>query len=75
MDIKSIYEGWKYLIWKDPEHEKIAKERYDICAGFNGKQTCPKFRKGTKQCKVYGCYIPAKVRAMDKKNKCPLNKW
>lgn len=41
--------------------------RYEIC------QTCEHFRPLLKQCKVCGCFMPAKV-LLDPA-KCPENKW
>ena len=63
--LRSIYDGWKHLIWKDPEVEKIAKERAKVCAdcGLNRNGFC-------KQC---GCYLSAKIRSIEEK--CPLDKW
>ena len=50
---------------KDPEIEKIAKERALICA------RCP-FNVDNK-CNKCGCYLPAKTRSIN--SKCPDGKW
>ena len=63
--LKEIYQGWKNLVWKDPEIEKIAKERALICA------RCP-FNVDNK-CNKCGCYLPAKTRSIN--SKCPDGKW
>lgn len=63
--LKSIYEGWKYLIWPNPEIEKIAKKRADICSNCNWSKM--------NVCRQCGCYISAKVRS--EKEKCPIDKW
>lgn len=63
--LKSIYEGWKYLIWKDAEIEKMAKERAEICADCQWSNL--------NICRQCGCIISAKVRS--KIEKCPINKW
>jgi len=51
----------------DPEVEKIAKSRANICAkcDSNVNNTC-------KEC---GCPLYAKTRSMRETNKCDLNKW
>ena len=61
-----IYEGWKNLIFENPEIEAEAKRRMAICV------SCPKLRI-TKTCAMCGCFMPAKVRNM--KMKCGLEKW
>ena len=63
--LSSIFDGWKHLIWKDKEVEKIAKDRAEICAdcGLNRNGFC-------KQCE---CYLSAKIRSVEEK--CPLDKW
>ena len=63
--LRSILDGWKHLIWKDEEVERIATERAKVCAEcrFNKNSIC-------KEC---GCYIPAKARSIVEE--CPLSKW
>lgn len=63
--LKSIYDGWKHLIWKDAETEKVANERALICAHCK--------RNKHEFCKECGCYLPAKIRSIDEK--CPIAKW
>ena len=63
--LKSIYDGWSNLIWKDKEVERIAKERAVICSecGQNKHEWC-------NEC---GCYLPAKIRSIQEK--WPIAKW
>lgn len=42
-------------------------ERYATCL------ECDSFRKGLRQCKECGCFMPVKVRI--KSQSCPLGKW
>ena len=63
--LKSIYDGWKHIIWRDPEIEKLAKQRAEICSNCG--------RSKMNFCKECGCYIHAKVRS--KSEKCPIMKW
>ena len=63
--LRSIYDGFKHIIWKDPEIEALAKDRAKICSECN--------RSSGNFCKECGCYISAKVRS--KIEKCPLLKW
>lgn len=58
-------EGWKNLVWENPEVEALAKSRAEICS------ICPDNKNGT--CKLCGCVLAAKVRAT--KAKCPVLKW
>lgn len=81
---KDIVDGFSYMIVKDSEVERIAKERAQVCA------VCPHAKyigkhKGTiivqdkvvkiksMKCNVCGCALAAKVRAMDAD--CPRGKW
>lgn len=65
--LAEINDGWKNVIWKNKEVEKIAKERAKICS------KCPSMY-GT-ICSECGCPIHAKTRSMVETNKCPLDKW
>ena len=64
--LNSIIAGWSYLLWRDPEVEKIATVRANICA------SCDKLNKAS-VCIECTCYIPAKVRSIDEK--CKIGKW
>ena len=63
--LKSIYDGWKHLIWPDAETERIAKERAVMCADCKHSKLS--------WCNQCGCYIPAKIRSLNEK--CPIAKW
>ena len=63
--LKSIYDGWRNIIWENPEVELIAKQRAKICS------ECARSKMDI--CKECGCYIPAKIRSMSER--CPINKW
>ena len=54
--LKSILEGWKNVIWKNPQVEKIAHDRAEICA------KCDCNDKGW--CNDCGCPIIAKARSL-----------
>jgi len=54
--LKSIKEGWENVIWPDPEVEKIATERIEICAKCNQNEG--------NWCTDCNCYIPAKARSL-----------
>lgn len=66
--LNEIFEGWKNLVFENPEIEKEAKRRMKICVDND----CHKFNS-SKTCGVCGCYMPAKTRS--KKSKCPIGKW
>lgn len=79
-----IVDGFSYLVMTDPKVEQIAKERAAICSEcpqatyigkhkstvvVNNKQHSYKSMK----CKVCGCALAAKVRAMN--DSCPIGLW
>lgn len=64
--LQEIYSGWKNLIWKNPEIEKIAKERAKICS------VCPHITK-IYTCGICSCVITAKVRNLN--SNCPDKRW
>jgi len=64
--LSEIYEGWKNLVFTNPNVETEAKRRIEICVD------CDKLLKNN-SCKLCGCYMPAKVRSP--KSKCLLKKW
>ena len=63
--IKEIFNGWKNVVFPNPQVEQIAKARAAICSKceFNVRSRC-------KKC---GCPLIAKTRAMQ--SHCPLKKW
>ena len=67
INIVEIVSGWKNYISKNPEVEKIAEERMNICI------YCPQLNKETNRCKICGCFMVAKTRSL--KSKCPAKKW
>lgn len=64
--LSEILNGWKHIIFKDPEVEKLAHRRIRLCVD------CDSLRP-TKTCNICNCYMPAKVRSV--KSTCPKNKW
>lgn len=64
--LSEIVSGWKNYVFKSEEHEKLAKDRIELCI------ECPEFSVA-KRCKKCGCFMPAKVRS--EKSNCPLGKW
>ncbi len=64
-----IFEGWRNLVFKDIDVEKIAIPRMGVCSTCDirtdGK--CDKLKGGC------GCTIKSKTRCV--KCKCPLDKW
>lgn len=62
-----IVSGWKNLLFKTPEIEKVAKQRAKICSD------CELNNGGS--CSSCGCLLSAKTRSMSDTNKCPIGKW
>lgn len=73
LKIKEILEGWKNLVWEDPEVEAIAKKRIETCAECNSRSNYPQEVNLMSRCLACGCVIEAKTRC--KGCTCPLNKW
>lgn len=71
--LHAIYLGWQKLLFRDDTVEKIAIKRAEKCA----KCSESVFLVGDlyNHCRKCKCYLPAKVRSLDKSNKCPLGKW
>lgn len=67
-EFEDIVSGWKNLIVKNSGTEEVAKERLKICL-----QCKPHYKAAIKTCNVCNCFIPAAVRAANKK--CLINKW
>ena len=64
-----IVEGWKNVVWPDPQIEVIAKNRSEICNGCDQvKWVC-----GIAVCKLCGCPLTAKCRSLSEE--CDLGKW
>lgn len=80
--ISNIMGGWKNVVFKDPEVEKLAKERAKICdtcdyasedndSFFDLEKDKLVTYKG--YCKKCLCPFKAKLRSVNEK--CPINKW
>lgn len=63
--LQKILEGWHNVIFENPEIERLAKGRAEICAEckMNIMNTCMKC----------GCPLVAKLRS--KESDCPLKLW
>ena len=71
-ELKDIWHGIKNALFTNPEVEKIAEVRLDIC------NTCPskvedKDSEIFNTCNECGCLLQLKSRSME--SKCPLGKW
>ena len=66
--LSEIYTGWKNYTFPNPEIEKEAKRRMEICI----KNDCKKLQPNN-TCALCGFYMPAKVRSP--KSHCKLKKW
>lgn len=62
-----IMDGWKNLIISNPVTEELAVKRMNTCL------SCIHYKELTDRCDICGCYMPAGVRAKEKK--CPKGKW
>ena len=65
--LSAIVEGWKNVLFPNPEMEKIALERAKICS------TCDSNKFNI--CSECGCVLIAKTRSTKESNNCPLDKW
>jgi hypothetical protein len=67
--LSQIYEGWKNLVFENPEVEKVAIPRLEICAKcpIRTNGACDSSKGGC------GCVVSAKARCLD--CKCPKGKW
>jgi radical SAM superfamily enzyme len=63
--VQEIYQGFKNLLFKDEEIEKLADARLNICF------ECPNRKEYT--CGLCGCFLKAKVRSIQ--STCPIDKW
>lgn len=70
---QEIYPGWKNLVFRDPEIEKIALRRIEVCHGCEKLNRAVWHKKYGRKCGVCGCPVEAKVRSMS--SKCPIDKW
>ena len=79
-----IVDGFSYLIMTDPKVEQAAKKRASICstcpqASYIGKHKSTvlvndkQHTYKSMKCKVCGCALAAKVRAMN--DSCPIGLW
>ena len=64
--LQSIISGWKNLLYRNAEVEKIALERAKKCANC-------KYANNINVCILCNCYIPAKVRSL--KEECKDKQW
>jgi len=71
--IGNILEGWKNLIWANPQVEKIAKTRLEICGECPKRSNYPQETTLKSTCTECGCIIEAKTRSIN--SVCPLGKW
>ena len=81
MKITNIVKGWKNLVFKDPEIEKLAIKRANICDNCTYASTDETFDmsedgdiislKG--YCKK--CLCPFKAKLRSKQEICPIKKW
>ncbi len=77
--LKQIVEGWKNVIWENPQVERVAKERASICANcdFNVDNICDSNKSGTtihgNPVNGCGCPLIAKTRSMA--TSCPKMLW
>ena len=65
-NIQNIMIGFRNLVWKNPEVEKIAMERIKICA------SCKEL-KDNGFCGLCGCYVAAKIRVPEEQ--CKIGLW
>lgn len=63
--LSAIVDGWKNVLWENPEAEKKAKIRAAICAKCEHND-------GFK-CRLCGCPLIAKTRS--RTTLCPESKW
>jgi len=63
--LKEIISGWKNLIVRNPQTERIQKIRATMCS------KCEHNIKSI--CKKCGCPLAAKTRSLE--STCPLKKW
>jgi len=64
-----IYEGWSNLIFEDPEVEKVALPRLEICS------KCPIRTNGVCDSSKGGCGCVTSAKARCLTCKCPKDKW
>lgn len=69
INLGEIFEGWKNLIFEDPEVEKVAIPRLEICA------KCPIRTNGICDSSKGGCGCVTTAKARCLTCKCPKNKW
>ena len=68
-EFRDIIDGWKHLIFHDPNREKLAHNRAIICS------VCEYSKLGfCTKCDT-GIPCPLVTKCRSKKNLCPTNKW
>lgn len=71
MDIREILQAYgNYIFSNNPEHERLAKERFKICYGCDKYNDTALFGPKCDEC---GCVL--KVKTANPESTCPLNKW
>lgn len=65
--LQEILNGWKNVIFTDPEVEKLALKRAKVCS------TCEHNKVNI--CMACGCVLSAKVRSTKATTNCPHDKW
>ena len=63
--LKNILAGWRNVVVRDPEVERLAQTRGEVCL------KCP--HRKLIVCGKCGCPLKAKLRAPDAN--CPDNRW
>lgn len=77
MEFKNISQGFLNLLKKElgienPELEKKAVERLNICSNCNTRSNFPEPLSRLSKCNNCGCILTAKTRS---NSNCPLKKW
>jgi len=60
-------------MWANPQVEKIAKNRLEICGECPKRSNYPGPVNMKSQCTLCGCWIEAKTRSIN--STCPIDKW
>lgn len=78
LTIKYVFEtivpAWERVFFHDPETERIALERGNVCLTCEFRNQFSRHRKWGDRCKKCGCPLIALIRSSDKKV-CKANKW
>lgn len=74
--LSEIVEGYKNLVFENPEVEALAEQRLNECLTCDersDKENSPEHIGSLAYCKNCGCNLMAKTRST--KASCPLKKW